>query len=113
LDHPQQRAHARRGRREEEGEEPRHEEAAVDLRAGVHQPGDGRPRRGRLAEAEGEVEERPDRESGLDLGRVQEGAAEEMTAPLVSCLCVTEDRPAFVDWLLWNFDKQDYANREL
>jgi FkbM family methyltransferase len=32
---------------------------------------------------------------------------------LFSTLCVTEDRPAFVDWVLWNFDKQDYAQREL
>ena len=32
---------------------------------------------------------------------------------LASCLCVTENRPAFADWLLWNFDKQDYAQREL
>jgi hypothetical protein len=34
-------------------------------------------------------------------------------ASLFSCLCVTEDRPAFVPWLLWNFDKQRYAAREL
>ena len=27
---------------------------------------------------------------------------------LVSCLCVTEDRPAFREWLLWNYRKQDY-----
>lgn len=32
---------------------------------------------------------------------------------LVSCLCVTEDRPAFLEWLLWNYDKQDYPAREL
>jgi FkbM family methyltransferase len=32
---------------------------------------------------------------------------------LASCLCVTEDRPAFAEWLLWNFDKQDYTAREL
>lgn len=32
---------------------------------------------------------------------------------LFSCLCVTENRPSFADWVLWNFDKQDYANREL
>ena len=36
-----------------------------------------------------------------------------MDQPLVSCLCVTEDRPAFAEWVLWNFGKQDYANREL
>ena len=32
---------------------------------------------------------------------------------LVSCLCVTEDRPAFLPWLLWNYRKQDYRAREL
>ncbi len=32
---------------------------------------------------------------------------------LVSCLCVTEDRPAFLPWLYWNFRKQDYEAREL
>ena len=31
----------------------------------------------------------------------------------VSCLCVTENRPAFVPWLLWNFNKQDHPSREL
>lgn len=33
--------------------------------------------------------------------------------PLVSCLCVTEDRPAFIPWLLWNYDRQSWAQREL
>ena len=33
--------------------------------------------------------------------------------PLVSCLCVTEDRAAFMPWLLWNFDRQTWAGREL
>lgn len=32
---------------------------------------------------------------------------------LVSCLCVTEDREAFIPWLLWNYDKQDWPNKEL
>ena len=32
---------------------------------------------------------------------------------LTSCLCVTEDRPAFLLWLLWNYLKQDYGPREL
>lgn len=32
---------------------------------------------------------------------------------MFSCLCVTEARPAFRDWLLWNYDKQDLASREL
>lgn len=31
----------------------------------------------------------------------------------ISCLCVTEDRSALAGWLLWNFDKQTHANREL
>lgn len=33
--------------------------------------------------------------------------------PLVSCLCVTEDRAAFMPWLFWNYDRQSYARREL
>jgi hypothetical protein len=32
---------------------------------------------------------------------------------LVSCLCITESRPAFWPWLWWNFAKQDHAHREL
>lgn len=36
-----------------------------------------------------------------------------MTLPLVSCLCVTEGRPEFMPWLLWNFERQTYARREL
>ncbi len=32
---------------------------------------------------------------------------------LVSCLCVTEDRPAFAPWLLWNLRKQDHVRRQL
>lgn len=33
--------------------------------------------------------------------------------PLFSCLCVTENRPGFLPWLLWNFDKQTWPHREL
>jgi len=33
--------------------------------------------------------------------------------PLVSALCVTEDRPEFIPWLLWNHAKQDHPRREL
>ncbi len=33
--------------------------------------------------------------------------------PLVSCLCVTEDRPAFMPWLLWSYDRQSWPRREL
>src|SRR5438309_10414663 len=33
--------------------------------------------------------------------------------PLVSCLCVTEGRPAFMPWLLWCFDRQTWSHREL
>jgi hypothetical protein len=36
-----------------------------------------------------------------------------MQMPLVSCLCVTENRSAFIPWLAWNFAKQDYPRREL
>lgn len=32
---------------------------------------------------------------------------------LVSCLCVTEGRPAFMPWLLWCFDRQVWPLREL
>jgi glycosyltransferase involved in cell wall biosynthesis len=35
------------------------------------------------------------------------------TQPLISCLCVTEGRPAFMPWLLWCFDRQRWPNREL
>jgi Glycosyl transferase family 2 len=35
-----------------------------------------------------------------------------MTA-LVSCLCVTEGRPAFMPWLLWGFDRQTHPEKEL
>ncbi len=33
--------------------------------------------------------------------------------PLVSCLCVTEGRAAFIPWLLWCFDRQTWPHREL
>lgn len=33
--------------------------------------------------------------------------------PLITCLCVTENRPAFVPWLLWNYDRQSWPRREL
>jgi glycosyltransferase involved in cell wall biosynthesis len=33
--------------------------------------------------------------------------------PLVSCLCVTQNRPEFIPWLLWNFDRQEWKRREL
>jgi glycosyltransferase involved in cell wall biosynthesis len=36
-----------------------------------------------------------------------------ITSPLVSCLCVTEGRPAFMPWLLWCFDRQRWSPREL
>ena len=35
------------------------------------------------------------------------------TTPLVSCLCVTEKRPAFMPWLLWCFDRQTWSRKEL
>ncbi len=31
----------------------------------------------------------------------------------ISCLCVTESRPAFMPWLAWNYEKQDHERREL
>ena len=33
--------------------------------------------------------------------------------PLISCLCVTHERPEFMPWLLWNFERQTYPNKEL
>ena len=33
--------------------------------------------------------------------------------PLVSSICVTEGRPAFMPWLLWCFDRQTWPHREL
>ena len=33
--------------------------------------------------------------------------------PLVSCLCVTEGRAAFMPWLLWCFDRQTWPHRQL
>jgi hypothetical protein len=33
--------------------------------------------------------------------------------PLVSCLCVTEDRSTFMPWLLWNYDRQTWQRKEL
>jgi hypothetical protein len=33
--------------------------------------------------------------------------------PLVSCLCVTENRHAFMPWLLWSYDRQAWRRREL
>lgn len=35
------------------------------------------------------------------------------TQPLVSCLCVTENRSAFLPWLLWSYERQTWANKEL
>ncbi|HEX9297818.1 MAG TPA: glycosyltransferase family A protein [Polyangiaceae bacterium] len=32
---------------------------------------------------------------------------------LFSCLCVTENRPAFVHWFLWAFDRQTWPCKEL
>jgi hypothetical protein len=49
-------------------------------------------------------------ESGKFVAPEADGLPE---APLVSCLCVTENRSAFMPWLLWNFDKQDWVSREL
>lgn len=34
-------------------------------------------------------------------------------APLISCLCVTEQRAAFMPWLLWGFSRQSWPNKEL
>lgn len=36
-----------------------------------------------------------------------------MDQPLISCLCVTENRPDFMPWLLWNWKRQTYPETEL
>lgn len=36
-----------------------------------------------------------------------------MTAPLISCMCVTRGRPEFVERAQANFEKQTYPNKEL
>lgn len=36
-----------------------------------------------------------------------------MVLPLVSCLCITEGRPAFMPWLLWCYERQTWPRREL
>lgn len=41
------------------------------------------------------------------------GGAFSTELPLVSCVCVTEDRAAFLPWLLRAYDSQTYPNREL
>src|SRR5690606_27618413 len=36
-----------------------------------------------------------------------------MVSPLVSCLCVTERRSAFMPWLLWGYERQTWKDKEL
>jgi hypothetical protein len=49
-----------------------------------------------------------------DSGRIQRpDLARIARKPLVSCLCVTENRHAFMPWLLWSYDRQRWAEREL
>jgi glycosyltransferase involved in cell wall biosynthesis len=31
----------------------------------------------------------------------------------IVCCCATEDRPEFIPWLVWNFQKQTHADKEL
>jgi len=44
---------------------------------------------------------------------MDEGYSPAAGVPLISCLCVTENRPAFMPWLLWCFDRQHWPSREL
>jgi glycosyltransferase involved in cell wall biosynthesis len=46
-------------------------------------------------------------------GRVVSGCTEPTSPGLVSCLCVTEDRTAFMPWLLWCFARQSWTSKEL
>jgi hypothetical protein len=49
-----------------------------------------------------------------DSGRIEKpNLARTAEKPLVSCLCVTENRHAFMPWLLWSYDRQQWARREL
>ena len=48
----------------------------------------------------------PFRFAAPNLGRIP-------AEPLASCLCVTENRHAFIPWLLWQFDRQTWRKREL
>ncbi len=41
------------------------------------------------------------------------GAERGLAAPLISCLCVTEGRPAFLPWLCWGFERQTWPHKEL
>jgi glycosyltransferase involved in cell wall biosynthesis len=46
-------------------------------------------------------------------GHALPAARDDSRARLVSCLCVTENRHAFIPWLLWCYDRQVYPHREL
>jgi hypothetical protein len=39
--------------------------------------------------------------------------AQDRDEPLLSCLCVTEERAAFMPWLLWCYDRQTWRRKEL
>jgi glycosyltransferase involved in cell wall biosynthesis len=44
---------------------------------------------------------------------IREELIMETNLALVSCLCVTENRAAFMPWLLWGYGRQRYPRREL
>jgi glycosyltransferase involved in cell wall biosynthesis len=50
---------------------------------------------------------------GINVQEAQIEQQAKMTKPLISCLCVTEGRPAFMPWLMWCFDRQSWPQREL
>jgi glycosyltransferase involved in cell wall biosynthesis len=52
----------------------------------------------------------PPEEPRVEAARVGLALARE---PLISCLCITENRHAFLPWLLWGYDRQTWARREL
>lgn len=51
--------------------------------------------------------------ASVTLDESVEASPRDSRAPFVSCLCVTENRHAFLPWLLWCYDRQDYLAREL
>ena len=53
----------------------------------------------------------PSQKGAVSVSHPQVGRLPEQ--PLVSSICVTEGRPAFMPWLLWCFDRQTWPHREL
>jgi hypothetical protein len=52
-------------------------------------------------------------QTGIDGRFVKPDLALIPAEPLASCLCVTENRAAFLPWVLWGYDRQRWQKREL